>query len=79
MEEEKNKKYKKETACLFYNIEVSKKEIPISTLIDVRKNKMDSIVGDINNYSEKVSLTEKNQQRKDSYSYYRNNFNKFLN
>ena len=78
MEEEKNKKYKKETACLFYNIEVSKKEIPISTLIDVRKNKMDSIVGDINNYSEKVSLTEKNQQRKDSYSYYRNIFNKYF-
>ena len=78
MKEEKNKKYKKETACLFYNIEVSKKEIPISTLIDVRKNKMDSIVGDINNYSEKVSLTEKNQQRKYSYSYYRNIFNKYF-
>ena len=64
MKEEKNKKYKKETACLFYNFEVSKKEIPISTLIDVRKNKMDSIVGDINNYSEKSFSNRKKSTKK---------------
>ena len=78
MEEEKNKEFKKETACLFYNFTENNKEIPISAHINIKKYEMNNIYNNINNYYEKAALTEKGQPKKDSYQYYRHIFTKYF-
>ncbi len=39
MKEDTNDKYKKETGCLFYNVQINKKIVPILTHIDHKKRK----------------------------------------
>ena len=78
MEEEKNNEFKKETACLFYNFKFNNKEKPISTHISIKKGKINDFYNNINNYIEKIALTESNSFQRDSYGYYRHCFTKFL-
>ena len=70
MEEEKNKEFKKETACLFYNFKFNNKEKPISTHIKIKKGKINDFYNNINKYYEKIALTEINSSQRDSYGYY---------
>ena len=78
MEEEKNKEFKKETACLFYNFKFNNKEKPISTHIKDKKGKINDFYNNINKYYEKIALTEINSPQRDSYGYYRHFFTKYL-
>ena len=78
IEEEKNDELKKETACLFYNFKFNNKEKPISTHISIKKGKINDFYNNINNYIEKIALTESNSFQRDSYGYYRHCFTKFL-
>ena len=79
-EEEKNKEFKKETGCLFYNFGTKKKVQPILTNIDLKKKKIRDIYSNIENYYGNNNLTDNenaNTQR-DSYGYYRHIFTKYF-
>ena len=74
MKEKKNKEFKKETGCLFYNFGTKKKVQPILTNIDLKKKKIRDIYSNIENYYGNNNLTDNentntNTQR-DSYGYY---------
>ena len=78
MEEEKNKIIKKEIPGLFCNFKLNNKEAPISTHINIRKHKINNYINDINDYYEKIALTENDSSQRDSYGYYRHIFTKYF-
>ncbi len=78
MKEDINDKYKKETACLFYNVKLNKKIVPILINIDHKKKKIKDIYSNIDNYYGKNNLTENEEFSRDSYGYYRHIFSKFF-
>ena len=78
MEEEKNKEFKKETACLFHNFDVKKNNIQIPTYINGKKEEIGDIYQDIINNFRKVSLTENEPSQRESYGYIRHILSKFM-
>ena len=78
MKEDTNDKYKKETGCLFYNVQINKKIVPILIHIDHKKKKIRDIYSNIDNYYSNKNLTENEESSKDSYGYYRHIFSKYF-
>ena len=78
MKEDTNDKYKKETGCLFYNVQLNKKIVPILIHIDHKKKKIRDIYSNIDNYYSNKNLTENEESSKDSYGYYRHIFSKYF-
>ena len=77
-EEEKNKEFKQETGCLFYNFGKNKKAEPIITNIDIKKRIIGDIYSNIENYYGNNNLTENENTQRDSYGYYRHIFTKYF-
>ena len=77
MENEKTEGIKKETTCLFYNLEIKEDKTPLSRKITDKKRKIAEINIKIDSYL-KNNLTENNLLERDSYGYYKHILSKYM-
>ena len=77
MENEKTEGIKKETTCLFYNLEIKEDKTPLSRKITDKKRKIAEINIKIDSYL-KNNSTENNSPERDSYGYYKHILSKYM-
>lgn len=76
MEKEKDNLPNKETACLFYNVNIERNQVPLSSEITIRTDEIKKIKSEISNEIEQFFLSSNDMKK--NVKYYKLFWNKYL-